>query len=82
MTKKLNEDPDLAKRLSAATGHDCSQQSEVATLLLAAAIDANPTGVVLYQSTVPHRIAANLKAVEVSGETVREFRKTVDGILK
>ncbi len=63
MVNRFGKDVGLQERWSEAAGIDASDAAQVAQAFLASALVQNPDGVVLFSTTRPDRIGANLAAV-------------------
>lgn len=59
---RLRDDPELARKTSAILGRDALDKSALGGVVLAAALRANPNGLVLFRSADRNRIAENIVA--------------------
>ena len=61
---RLTHDPLLRKQWSEETGHDLSDDDVLSSLMLRAALEVNPTSIVLFWTRRPARIVSNVAAAE------------------
>lgn len=66
LREKLSDDPEAARRWSRELDLDCTDPAVLSSLMLNAAVRANPNGVVIFSSTRPESIRANVRAVAES----------------
>jgi diketogulonate reductase-like aldo/keto reductase len=75
-------DPATRRRWFDAVGADCGDRDSTAVLLLRQAIAANPTGVVLFSTTMPDRIRVAAAAVEDNDADLAAFARLIERELR
>lgn len=82
LRRRLAERPTVGKAWSGELGIDLTDPKVLADAMLAYAVAANPEGVVLFSTTKPQRIEANVRAVErpvLDPERAFRFAELVGG---
>ncbi len=77
----LHANRDTAKRWSAQLDMDCEKDDTITALMLNYAVEANPSGLVLFSSTNAERITKNIRAVfesSLASEQVALFGQLVE----
>ena len=78
MQTRFRENPMLARKWSEALALDCSNADVFSGILLAAAVHANPTGIVLFSSTRAEAVRANVAAVANWRYTTEQIERLYD----
>jgi D-threo-aldose 1-dehydrogenase len=79
LLRYLDAHPQERARWTELTGTDCGNPEQVASLLLAAALQVNSAGIVLFSTIRPHRVLQAVDAVQMSAAPASQ---AVDAVLR